>query len=172
LNGIGTLVDRAYLADRALTVHLRTIAEHQRQTEAALLRDFEHVRPRVLGALLDAISAGLRKIGEVKLKTYPRLADFAEFITAAEPGLGWDRGSFLACEANRRDVSDATVEADVVAMSIQRFITAADFFDGWRGSATDLLACAGKGLLLSASIPAHGKSPSFRRSTQYHVIEA
>ena len=46
----------------------------------------------------------------------------------------------LAYEANRRDVSEATFEADVVAMSVQRFITRADFPEGWRGSATELLS--------------------------------
>lgn len=141
LNGIPMLTDRADLADRALTVHLRTISEEERRPEDEIERIIEAARPRILAALLDAASAALRRVEDVRLPRLPRLADFAKWVTAAEPCLGWEAGSFLsAYEANRRDVSDATFEADLVAVAIHGFVTSAEFPQGWRGTPTELLA--------------------------------
>lgn len=141
LNGIPFLTDRADLAERALTIHLRTIDESSRRTEDDLFTAFEAARPRILGALLDAVSAALRHHAEVRLDRHPRLADFAKWVTAAEAGLGWDAGAFMAAyDANRAAVAETSFEADLIAVAVRNFVTPAAFPDGWRGSATELLA--------------------------------
>jgi putative DNA primase/helicase len=140
LNSIPTLTDRADLADRAVTVHLRTIPEDERRPEEELFAEFEHARPRILGALLDATSRALANIASVKLDRAPRMADAAKWITAAEPGLGWPAGEFLKIYAeNRRDVSEAAFEADAVAVAIDKLI-ATERPSGFQGTATELLA--------------------------------
>jgi putative DNA primase/helicase len=139
INGIPTLTDRADLADRAVTIHLRAIAENERRPEDELLTDFEKARPRILGALLDAVSRALGNVDKVKLDRVPRMADFVKWVTAAEPGLGWEPGAFFAAYGeNRRDVSEATFEADEVAVVIWKLITA-EPADGFEGTATELL---------------------------------
>jgi putative DNA primase/helicase len=142
LNGIPSLTDRADLADRAVCIHLAAIPEDQRQPEDELAALFETKRPLILGALLDAVSAALRNIGSVRLDRSPRMADFVKWIAAAAPGLGWDDpAEFLNVYAeNRRDVTDATFEADPVAVAIREFILLAHPRDGWNGTATELLA--------------------------------
>jgi putative DNA primase/helicase len=140
INGIPTLTDRADLADRAVTIHLRAIAENERRPEDELLADFEKARPRILGALLDAVSRAIGNIDTVKLDRVPRMADFVKWIVAAEPGLGWEPGAFLtAYGENRRDVSEATFEADEVAVVIWKLITTERAADGFEGTATELL---------------------------------
>ena len=84
LNGIPSLTDRADLADRAVTIHLATIAEDARQPEDELFAAFEAKRPVILGALLDAVAAALRNLPKVKLDRAPRMADFAKWVTAAK----------------------------------------------------------------------------------------
>jgi putative DNA primase/helicase len=139
INGIPTLTDRADLADRAVTIHLRAIAENERRPEDELLADFEKARPRILGALLDAVSGALGNVDKVKLDRVPRMADFVKWVTAAEPGLGWEPGAFFAAYGeNRRDVSEATFEADEVAVVIWKLITT-ERADGFEGTATELL---------------------------------
>jgi putative DNA primase/helicase len=139
INGIPTLTDRADLADRAVTIHLRAIAEDERRPEDELLADFEQARPRILGALLDAVSRALENVDHVKLDRVPRMADFVKWVTAAEPGLGWEAGAFLAAYSeNRRDVSEAAFEADPVAVAIWKLITT-EKIDGFEGTATTLL---------------------------------
>lgn len=140
INGITHLTDRADLADRSVTIHLSSIPDAERRPEDDLLADFENARPRIFGALLDAVSRALANIAAVKLDRAPRMADFAKWITAAEPGLGWEPGAFLAAYAgNRRDVVEAAFEADAVAVAIWKLITA-DRREGFEGTPTELLA--------------------------------
>ncbi|KRQ14273.1 hypothetical protein AOQ71_13300 [Bradyrhizobium manausense] len=141
LNGIPSLTDRPDLADRALTIHLKTIPEDARRPEDELEAEFEAARPRIISALCDAVSAALRNVSTVRLERSPRMADFVKWITAAESGLGWEAGDFMAAyNTNRRDVSETVFEADSVAVAIRSFManehpTAA----GWEGTPTELL---------------------------------
>lgn len=139
LNGIPSLTDRPDLASRAVTVRLRPIAETERRTEQEFWDDWNTTAPRVLGALLDAFSTGLRRLASVKLERAPRMADFARWVTACEPGLGFEPGVFLAAyAANQADTTEATFEADPVAVAIRDLIRN-DYPTGWNGSPTDLL---------------------------------
>ena len=140
INGISSLTDRADLADRSVTIHLSSIPDAERRPEDDLLAEFEKAKPRILGALLDAASRALGNISTVKLERAPRMADFAKWVTAAEPGLGWEPGEFLAAyEGNRRDVVEGAFEADAVAVAIWNLITT-DQQDGFEGTPTELLA--------------------------------
>lgn len=140
LNGIPSLTERPDLASRAVTVRLRPIGESERRTEAEFWADWKTTAPRVLGALLDGLSTGLRRLASVKLDRTPRMADFARFATACEPGLGFADGSVLAAyRSNQDDVTETTFEADPVAVAI-RDLVRNDYPTGWNGSATELLA--------------------------------
>jgi putative DNA primase/helicase len=140
LNGIPDLTDRQDLADRAVTIHLKTITEEQRWPEDEMLPALDRARPEILGALLDAVSRALRDIGEVKLLRVPRMADFTKWITAAESALGWDAGAFVdAYRENRRDATESTFEADTVATAIWKMLTL-KHVDGFNGTATELLS--------------------------------
>jgi len=139
LNGIPALSERADLADRTITVHLRPIPATERRSEKDLWREWDAAAPKVLGALLDGLSAGLRRIETTTLPELPRLADFALWITACEPGLGWEAGAFMTeYLENRSNAADSAFEADTVAVAI--FDLAQAFSaDGWRGTPTELL---------------------------------
>ncbi len=140
LNGIPSLTDRPDLASRAVTVRLRPIAETERRSEREFWADWATTAPRVLGALLDTFSTGLRRLPSVKLDRSPRMADFAGFAVACEPGFGLEPGAFLAAyQANQADTNETTFEADPVAVAIRDLIRA-DYPTGWHGSATELLA--------------------------------
>src|SRR5499425_1068399 len=60
LNGIEEVISRPDLGDRAIFLTLTPIGDGQRRLESELWREFEVERPRVLGALLDAVVHGLR----------------------------------------------------------------------------------------------------------------
>lgn len=140
LNGIPSLTDRPDLASRAVTVRLRPIAETERRTEAEFWDDWAIVAPRVLGALLDGLSTGLRRLASVRLEKTPRMADFARFATACEPGLGFEAGSFMAAyAANLADTTETTFEADPVAVAIRDMIRTAHP-SGWHGTPSELFA--------------------------------
>src|SRR5437773_2666569 len=65
LNGIENVVSRPDLGDRTIFLTLPPIEEAQRRLESELWREFEIVRPRILGALLDAAVHGLRTLSRV-----------------------------------------------------------------------------------------------------------
>jgi len=137
LNGIEELATQADLLDRSLILNLPAIRDTDRRTEDEFWAAFEAARPRILGALLDAISMGLRRISQVKFERLPRMADFTKFMTSAEPGLGWAEGSFMAAyERNREEANLLALEASVVATVIR----AIDLTQPWAGTATELLA--------------------------------
>ena len=87
MNGIEEIGTRSDLLDRTIRVVLPAISEDRRRTETELWRAFRQAQPRILGALLDAVSCALRNIESVKLTSIPRMADFAEWVVAAEPAL-------------------------------------------------------------------------------------
>ena len=136
MNGIPDLGGRADLADRAVPITLSAISERNRRPESELRAAFEDARPEALGALLDAISAALGNYEKVKLDRVPRMADFAKWVTAAEPGLGWKSGSFMeAYTANRASAVELAVENDPVAGAVRTLAEEGD----WEGSASELL---------------------------------
>src|SRR5215831_12816193 len=62
LNGIDDVAARPDLADRSIVQTLAAISDERRKLETELWADFERKRPRILGALLTAISHGLRTL--------------------------------------------------------------------------------------------------------------
>jgi hypothetical protein len=78
--------------DRAVILDFFDIKPEARRDERNFWRDFEEARPRILGALLDAASGGLRKLPDVKLDRLPRMADFAIWLNACEESLGMRPG--------------------------------------------------------------------------------
>src|SRR5215831_14760125 len=104
LNGIEEVISRPDLGDRAIFLTLAPIGEGQRRLESELWREFEVERPRVLGALLDAVVHGLRAMGRVHLDRLPRMADFALWASACEPAL-WPAGTFARAYAENRRIA-------------------------------------------------------------------
>ena len=136
LNGIDSLANRQDLADRALIFNLPQIPKEARRPEKEFWADFDKVRPRILGALLDAVSMALRNQTRIKLPTLPRMADFALWVTAAEPALPWPSGSFMAAyTGNRQEAVELSLEADVVAVAVRAHMADKE---EWSGTPSEL----------------------------------
>ena len=132
-NGITEVATRGDLLDRALLIELARIPETHRRTETELAREYDRVRPGVLGALLDDVGAALRHVDTVRLASLPRMADYAVWCVAADPAGG---DAFLkAYAANRRTAQDTALDADVIA----RHVLAVVPDEGWTGTAGALL---------------------------------
>src|SRR5262249_12055791 len=115
LTSITDVVTAGDLLDRAIPLQLQVIEESKRRTEEALWAEFEEARPSILGALLDAVVAGLRALPGTKLEKLPRMADFAVWAEAVMRGTGHRPGAFVAAyEANRRDTNALTIDASLV----------------------------------------------------------
>jgi hypothetical protein len=137
VNGIDAIIERADLLDRALIIDLPRISDTQRRQRTSLWAAFEEQRPAILGALLDAVVIALKRHADVRLSTLPRLADFAAWAVASEPGLGLEEGAFVAAySANRATAHDLALEASAIAGAVRALAE----IGPWTGTAVDLLA--------------------------------
>lgn len=140
INGIPHLSERADLAERTIMIRLQTISENKRKSVEEIEKEWAEAYPKILGALCDALCAALDCFDRVKLDSSSRMADFENWITAAEFGLGWGAGRFAAAYSrNRKDASDSAFESDAVAVAVDAFAKLQSG-EPWEGTASDLLA--------------------------------
>ena len=130
------VVTRQDLLSRCLCIEMEPISSQSRLTTSDLDARFSILRPRILGALLDAIACGLRQLGQTKLLSPPRMAETATWATACETAYA-PAGSFMAAwEENAYEAVLDTLDADIVASSLLRFM---DQREIWTGTAAKLL---------------------------------
>lgn len=134
VNGIGDVVARADLMDRAILLSPPIIPENRRRNETDFWREFDEARPLLLGGMLDALAGAMRRLPSVALARLPRMADFARLAVAAQDYLG---GDFLsAYEANRAEAHATVVETSTLGDHLRALVLVNGH---WQGSASDLL---------------------------------
>lgn len=139
LNGIDSIPSRHDLLDRAIIIILSRLNEEKRRTEEEIMSVFNRIHPGVLGALCSAVSIGIKNLPSTHLEKLPRMADFAIWVKACEPGLECRPGSFLkAYTGALNDAIIDTISSDELAQTI---ITIAERErPAWSGTATQLLS--------------------------------
>lgn len=136
LNGIEDLATRDDLRDRGILFELPVIPSDERKRERTFWKDFEDAQPRILGALLRAVSTALRREGSVDLPDLPRMADFAAWVISGEQSLPWAEGAFLhSYEENRRDAISIVLDHSPLA---QRIMVFSEQKPEWDGTPTEL----------------------------------
>jgi hypothetical protein len=121
--------------DRAVIVEFLNIKLEMRCDEAQFWREFEEVRPRILGALLDAVVAGLGNLPAVTVDQLPRMADFAIWVSACERALGLERGEALeAYRANCAETRNLALDASPLYEPLREVARA-----GFSGTSSELL---------------------------------
>jgi hypothetical protein len=154
LNGIEDIVTRPDLADRALFLTLEPIPEDRRRPEQELWAAFDAERPRILGALLNAVAQGLATLPQTRLDKLPRMADFALWATACETAL-WSAGTFWSAYCGNRDEAvEGVIDADPIAAAVRALMATRT---KWTGTASELLGAlaemAGERLAKSKTWP-------------------
>jgi hypothetical protein len=155
LSGIDDFVHWPDLRDRCVFLHLPPIPPTSRRTQDEFWSSFRADYPRILGAVLDAISRRLRKLPSVHLEELPRMADYAKWGEAVSRGLGWEPEEFLSMYSdNRKNATETDLEKTHVASVMLRI---ARIGTTWTGSSAKLLAGAtdvvGKKIASSARWP-------------------
>jgi hypothetical protein len=134
ISAIENIVIRGDAADRCVFLTLPIIPDYRDEME--FWASFEHNRPSIFGALLDAIVHGLRKYPETRLAKRPRMADFARWGAACEEAF-WEKGRFMQAYAgNRQEAVEALIEDDKVAQTLRGFM---ESLSKWEGTVGGLL---------------------------------
>ncbi len=119
INGIEQVAERSDLMDRSLFVELQSIPENERRTEQDLWKEFREDQPHILGGLVWAVSAALKRQDQVQLDTMPRMADFAQWAVAAEPALPVEEGAIMrALKLNQEEAARTILNDNPLAVAI------------------------------------------------------
>lgn len=137
VNGIPDLLSQPDLADRSLSITLRRVPDHLRQTEREVRARFETLRPSILGALLDAVVVGLRDRDTVSTAGLPRMADFAQLVIAAETACPWPAGTFMrAYTAAQMVVAGGLLDGNEFGAAVRELV---ERCGQWKGNYQALL---------------------------------
>lgn len=137
LNGIGDFALRGDLLDRATRIALAPPSSRAVRTAQELESEFLAIRPRLMGALFDAVTCALRALPGTKVTEQLRMADAARWVEAAAPALGLDPGQYVAAYIEQRIAAkrDAILENEV-GSALLTFLARRG---SWKGSCTELL---------------------------------
>jgi len=152
LNGISLISDKPDLLDRSILFELERIEEENRKDESEMTLAFEAARPRILGAIFEAVAGALARYPSIELTSKFRMADFTKWGAAIAETIGIGQDNFIA--AYRRNVdsqNDEIIEGDMIATLIVGFM---ESHDEWSGTMTDLLKTLTE-VLLDPSLDAH-----------------
>ena len=117
INGIDATIMRGDLAERCIMLTLPVVKT--RLTVQGIMADFAVLHPTCLGALLDAVSTGLRNLPSTELADAPRMSDFAIWIAACEPALPWQPSQFIkAYRGKLENANQDLIEKDSVASAL------------------------------------------------------
>jgi hypothetical protein len=153
LTSIADVASKSDLVDRCVFLSLPRITEDKRREESAFWPELNAKLSSILGALLYAVATALAHLPEVKEKSLPRMADFARWVIAAEPALGWQPGTFIsAYRENRAAANTLALDASLVGQAMLALIPPGTT---WEGTSKDLLAA------LNALEPGNEKKPGW-----------
>jgi hypothetical protein len=142
LTSIDDAITRGDLRDRSIQIDLPVIPPKQRRDEDAERARFMAAQRRILGGLLDAVAAALRRLPSIRPEEKPRMADFYRIALAAEPAFGVPEGVFARAYADmQRRGTAAVLEEPFVAEVIRHLHERRGGV--FEGSATELLAAVG-----------------------------
>jgi hypothetical protein len=125
------------LLNRMLLIELQDIRPDRRRDEREFWGQFESVKARLFGAVLDAIAGILGHRDKVCLARSPRMADFARLACAyaEHSGLGANSMVAIITDNAHRQVQEA-IESEPLAVALREFVRAEQ---SWEGTASELL---------------------------------
>ena len=137
LNGINNVALRDDLLDRSILFNLQRIAPTSRKIEATYWKEFEEDKPKILGAMFDALVKAMSIYHSIKLECTPRMADFAKWGVAITEAIGHEGNKFIeAYNSNISGAVEEAVQADQVASAVVTFMKTRK---EWEGTVSDLL---------------------------------
>jgi len=124
LTSIRHVIQRPDLLSRTITVHPEPIPPAKLRSPSELQEAFDAAHPRLLGALLRALAAGLAgKSSVVPTDDFPRFVETAKVAIAAEAELGLQPGTMLAAlERNKHRMEEDAVEISSLAQVLVEFL--------------------------------------------------
>jgi hypothetical protein len=132
-NGINLGASKADLLDRGLIIQLEGIPKENRRKVKVIWQEFQAIKPQLLGYIFDILANALRmqQEGEINLKEFPRMADFAEISEAISRSMDYPEGAFLAAYYHNVDLqTEEAIQANPVGQCILELMADRTEFTG------------------------------------------
>ena len=120
------------LLERMLTITLPPLTEETTRPESEVVEKFLKARPKILGALAQAVSEAIRRVDQIRLTSYPRHAAAAVWAIAAAPALNTTQESLQQALSQ---TSQFAVPKDPLLEKLPMLLGTRDH---WQGTATQL----------------------------------
>lgn len=138
LNGITSLTSRTDLLDRSITVHLERIPPTSRKLESELDAAFSADLPAILGGIADTLSKAMSLYPDIKLKSFPRMADYTRWGFAVAEAMGGRGAEFLkAYGDNSKKLGECLLENNSLVSGLVQLM---DDKTTYRGTFKDVVA--------------------------------
>jgi len=144
-NGINLGATKADLLDRGLIIELERIEEENQLKPETLWKEFEDLRPQLLGYIFDILAKVLNWKNDVNgpqlnLSKLPRMAEFAEYGEMISRCMGNPSNLFIsAYRKNIRIQSQEVLDSSPVAIAVVQLMSRTNDKD-WVGNSTYLLS--------------------------------
>jgi hypothetical protein len=123
LNGINVALTESDALDRSIFIELEEIDDENRRKEEDLWKEFEAIKPQVLGYILDVLSKAMQIKPTLRLHRLPRMADATEWSEAISQAMGYPPLSFLeAYTENRNELNIIAVNENPVGSLVVKYI--------------------------------------------------
>jgi hypothetical protein len=139
LNGIHSFVNQPDLAQRCLTIQMKTMPKEMRQSEADISREFEADLPFIMRGMFDLIAAVLLHLPTVKVISPERMLDFVKWLAAMEIAQGVPAGAYQS--AYSHSLNQGQLETLMDNSLAACILELAESLKGkeWSGTPRDLL---------------------------------
>ena len=168
INGINNCLTEPDALDRSILTEFDRILPEQRREESKVEADFEEMRPKLLGYILDTVVKALQIKSSIVLSCLPRMADFAVWGEAIAVAMGYNPMEFVnAYNENIGRQNIEVLEANLLAQAIVKFVES--WYDEgrkvcWEGSTKEALEQLNKIAQrhkIDTSIKAWPKAPNY-----------
>lgn len=116
MNGIDEIAARPDFAERCNVVYLDVITSAERRCDSEIEAEFEAIKPKVLGAIINTIAAVLADTKDYSAFAKPRMAEFAQFGLKVMTAIGAEPSSFLQQYQHgiEEQIADAEARSPIV----------------------------------------------------------
>jgi hypothetical protein len=136
LNSINLPSARPDLLDRSILIRLERIPWEAKRTEKELWSQFNIVKPKLFGAILDTLSKVMAIKPQIELRALPRMADWAMWGYAVAEALGIGGPAFM--EVYTRSIKAQNEEVLAGHPVAQALLAFMEGKKEWQGSFPDL----------------------------------
>jgi hypothetical protein len=123
INGINNSLTEPDALDRSILTEFDRIPPEQRREESKVETEFEEMRAKLLGYILDMLVKALQIKLSIELSNLPRMADFAVWGEAIARAMGYKPMEFVnAYNENIGRQNVEALEANLLAQAIVKFV--------------------------------------------------